>query len=67
VARHLERAVALRPGYGFRGLEPAQIYLDRGRPKHGGEQLEHWLILPATDVQDAAHTPAAMRLLERLR
>jgi len=63
---HLERAVALRPGFIYHRLELARVYLDRHRNDAAREQLERIATLPVTDVMDPVYQREAARLLATL-
>jgi len=64
---HLERAVALRPGYGFHRLELAEVLVDRKRYREARELLATIPSLPQSDVMDAQYQRDAAALAERIR
>ena len=64
---HLERAVALRPGYVFHRLELAEVLVDRKRYSEARDLLATIPSLPQSDVMDAQYQRDAAALAERIR
>ena len=64
---HLQRAVALRPGYVFHRLELAEVLVDRKRYSEARDLLATIPSLPQSDVMDAQYQRDAAALAERIR
>ena len=66
-ARHLERAVALRPQHIYHRLELAEVYYDLGRFAKAREQLAVIPGLPVADVLDPQYQREAAQFFEEIK
>jgi tetratricopeptide (TPR) repeat protein len=64
---HLERSVAINPGYVYHRLELAEVYVDRKRYSRARELLASIAPLPIGDVLDERYKRDAVTLLEDIR